>query len=916
MFILCYSCCIVILVRFKQASKKFGGDEKQPKLRLIADENSGGFPNSKNNNGVTNVDAEQKNEMQTPGLVARLMGLESMPALQRDKSKKVPASGFGSCEPEKIVDDVCGYSREQLNVEKGGIKHESRPQKLQKTSVCERQPITRFGAEKLPFKNVLSQSRKHHPKLPSPVKSPKNPSRKSSSRLIGAATRILEPGLQTSRLKCAISYSNNLRHPPEDVVVDERIYSLSSPVDDSDGFAVVAPKGQSSCRNCGYWLDNLDSEPSISGQPSLFASPFSHCVGSSCQGPDRIKPGESAFRRQLVEEFHEDYCAVAGQVTGNLQSHVELTSYKSPFKGQSQGHSGCQQCKPPMVVHVSLSSNHKTQNQNQMLRARDTVPPRSKLNGVTGSKVSATNVKNGTKNFVSGSTRLQVPARIDNGKFEQERRTANRLNESVPPGRKRRPSNISRQGESSGSMSSTVKQNFGSPHILSEKRLGYNVHFVNHHCDKNGLLHRQERTVNSGQVDGNVVSFTFNSPVKQKTGIQEVAERRVQNNSQHGGSLRKSALGESTGTKLEKPVPLSGDALGALLEQKLKELNCQGEDIEGNAPRKTTATILQELISALTSEIPFQQDNLLSMSDSRCSWGNHSNFSNSTSSTSSQANAATVKLSVDQPLDNEHLSPGSVLEAYFSTESCYSSSLDDSLGYKMPTESLDCSYHETRLSNPETELLDCAASINTANSSSKESVIDILNNVSEILNCSSFADCGLKGNKLDRTKETLLNTELVLRNACSFAGKNFQIKHLLLDELEALASVLWMNFGCSLGVEEGIEVNQLRRFAFDSIIEYLDSRFGTYPTKAGSKVSRKLPLQVNANALIFEIVEVVKKWDKLCKLSLDELIEREMSHSLGAWTECESEVFENGMEISRDILQVLVDEIVVDLFFC
>lgn len=39
-----------------------------------------------------------------------------------------------------------------------------------------------------------------------------------------------------------------------------------------------------------------------------------------------------------------------------------------------------------------------------------------------------------------------------------------------------------------------------------------------------------------------------------------------------------------------------------------------------------------------------------------------------------------MKLSVDQPLDSEHLSPGSVLEAYFSTESCPSSSLDDNLG--------------------------------------------------------------------------------------------------------------------------------------------------------------------------------------------------------------------------------------------
>ncbi|KAM3339316.1 hypothetical protein P3S68_029185 [Capsicum galapagoense] len=63
----------------KQASKNFGGDEKQPKLRLIANENSRGFPNAKNN-GMTDTRCESKREMKAPSLVARLMGLESMPA--------------------------------------------------------------------------------------------------------------------------------------------------------------------------------------------------------------------------------------------------------------------------------------------------------------------------------------------------------------------------------------------------------------------------------------------------------------------------------------------------------------------------------------------------------------------------------------------------------------------------------------------------------------------------------------------------------------------------------------------------------------------------------------------------------------------------------------------------------------------
>lgn len=46
-----------------------------------------------------------------------------------------------------------------------------------------------------------------------------------------------------------------------------------------------------------------------------------------------------------------------------------------------------------------------------------------------------------------------------------------------------------------------------------------------------------------------------------------------------------------------------------------------------------------------------------------------------------QASTATsMKPSVEPPLDVEHLSPGSVLEAYYSTESCVSSNQDDSIG--------------------------------------------------------------------------------------------------------------------------------------------------------------------------------------------------------------------------------------------
>lgn len=519
------------------------------------------------------------------------MGLESMPALQREKSKGVQAAGL-VCKAEKSVD----HRDEMMNVEKGGgggIKHELRPQKLQKTtSVCERQPITRFGGDKLPFKNVLPKSRKHPTKLPSPVKSPRNISRKKPSKLIGAAARILEPGLQTSRSKYALTYSNTSQRPPQEADMDERMHFISTQMEDSDGFGSLAVKGESSCRNCGYSVD----KPCMSAQPLVFASPFSCC--------ERSKPEHSAIYQEL-EDLREDYSAVPGPIIGNTQSHVKFTSYKNPYTGQIQQHLGSQDCKPPKAVLLSPSSNYRPQMRNQMLRARETVPSRTNFNSVMNNKVS-TNVINGTKDSVSaslsGSTRSRTPIRMDNSKFELEKRITN---DSVLPGRKRRPANTSIQGENSGFK-------------ISDKQLGYNAHSNNHH--------QQDRAFNSGQGNNNVAPFKFNL---QKSGIYGVAERRARSGLCCDESLQKSALGEnSRKMKLEKPCPISGDALGALLEQKLNELNCQGEDI-GNAPKKTTATILQELISALTSEVPLQQEPAIS--DRSNGWLNQSHFSNSTS---------------------------------------------------------------------------------------------------------------------------------------------------------------------------------------------------------------------------------------------------------------------------------------------
>ncbi|CAI9276598.1 unnamed protein product [Lactuca saligna] len=215
--------------RAKEASKKFGGDEKRPKLKLIADENSGGFPNM-NKNGVSTCN----NGVQTPSLVARLMGLESMPSsVNRDKLHNHKAI----CNKEESENET--------------TRQDFRPQKLQKT-MADRRSVTRFGAEALQLKNVLSRSKKHHhhhhhhPKLASPVKTTTHHSRKNTSRLIGAASRILET---RNKSKFAITYPHSVR---------------------TERMKLKSENPEASCKNCDAVSDNTKDfvalNRSLSGQ--------------------------------------------------------------------------------------------------------------------------------------------------------------------------------------------------------------------------------------------------------------------------------------------------------------------------------------------------------------------------------------------------------------------------------------------------------------------------------------------------------------------------------------------------------------------------------------------------------------------------------------------------------------------------
>uniref|UniRef100_A0A2P2JPC2 Uncharacterized protein LOC8269347 n=2 Tax=Rhizophora mucronata TaxID=61149 RepID=A0A2P2JPC2_RHIMU len=907
--------------RAKQASRRFGVDEKMPKtkLHLIDDENSGGFPNVKKIGHRSSFNAmEQKNEMRAPGLVARLMGLDSLPAVNRDKHKKASNSGNGDVGEDKFVNFSGGVDRESLILEKGSAKVDSRPQKLQKTGQSERHVVTRIGADALQIRNVLSRSRKHHHrKLASPVKSPRiSSSRNASSRasrLIDAATRILEPGLQaTNRAKCALTYSGSVDYAPRDEAMEQlRVMpsDAKQQQNNSNCNTVGVSKsltGQASCRNCGNLVDVLDSGPNLDKKSFVFPASATCLVNNSMQESERIKPrphiSSPRQETEMVYQKNGDQLSIASERQHNVQPHSESMADALPLfqEGQLQ-----QQLRRPQKDETCpVVFKQRAHPQYEMVEGRDRTPSRARLIDVQSNRASsAANAFSGTKDFValnkslSGHNRSRMSTRLDNSTIDTERKICIRRDDFSSqlksPVRKRRTVSANAQIESTGSANRmTMRQRNFRCAVASGKESGLNTSSKNHTCVKSRPVCPGEGNKANAIEDNNVVSFTFSSSLGKKAFIPTEMEERSDQINMTRSYQRKLVMDEHDGIPMsQKQWQLRGDALGLLLEQKLKELTSQEDE-------RSTAMVLQDIILALNAENPSSCKGHISRADPFVQTEEKIRASKSTHY-------------------GDHLSPGSVLEASFSNESCLSSSLNDCSGHGLLPDSADYLCNQPHPVETEMDLLDSATSINRGTIDSKI-VTNLLSHISKILQSINLAGGRLTDSRLTYVKEVILKAELLFGNASphnSDRTRSFLIGPFLLGELETLAGAMWTNFNHLFGFDESKESDTLRRFLFDCVIEFLDSKYGRY-CDSGFKAWKRVPLCKNAEMMVHEVGEEIRRWTNLAGMIPDEIIEWEMSHSLGKWTDFEIEAFETGMDVDSGILEALVGEIVMDLWMC
>ncbi|RZC88112.1 hypothetical protein C5167_015916 [Papaver somniferum] len=163
--------------------------------------------------------------------------------------------------------------------------------------------------------------------------------------------------------------------------------------------------------------------------------------------------------------------------------------------------------------------------------------------------------------------------------------------------------------------------------------------------------------------------------------------------------------------------------------------------------------------------------------------------------------------------------------------------------------------------------------------------------------------------ELDYVREILSNVELMFKDFTLGRAREIINPHLF-DQLESRK--YWPRVSA---VEDEKESKLRRRTLFDCVGECLDLRCRRYVGGGSAKWAKGLAMVRRTDWLANEVYKEVSVWRAMEDLSMDDVVDKDMSSQFGRWLEFEPEEFEVGLDVEKRILSSLVDELVVDMFY-
>ncbi|KAG8372907.1 hypothetical protein BUALT_Bualt12G0115900 [Buddleja alternifolia] len=500
----------------EQSKQKKRCDGNLPMTRIPMmdeDEIEGGssIKGSSDYSCASSVTDEDFYRTKAPGVVARLMGLDSLP-----KANIEPYS-TPLFDTQSLRDSY--YRTKNLEYHQDETMH-TEP-KYQKVI---HRPIEKFQTETLPPKSAKSIPITHH-KLLSPIKSVNFIPRKEAAHIMEAAARIIEPGPRGStKTKTALAGSSSVPLRVRDL--REKVQAAQKPLKIFEGSqrkaesnAVKNLKGHSMNKS---WNGSTDSEESSVGVRSKGKS-----ISLALQAKANVQKREGLNSSKSVVSQKEP-CEFSPNHVFKSQSSTQKSMLKKP---SSQN-----------ALSV-LRQNNQKQN---CIVDRGKLPLKSNSQG--GKALSGDSSSGRQRNNSKVSVTSKVGSRKLGSDVKDDKREASLCSSSERVTRKKKRS---------------IDGNY---HSEKSHKNGEVVK-----CG--GVMDRQSSWEQESGSNGNdVISFTFTAPMT-RSGFRENSNKVFSGGSQSKRTMVSSDGTSFSKFSFPGHNLRGGDALSTLLEQKLKELS-------------------------------------------------------------------------------------------------------------------------------------------------------------------------------------------------------------------------------------------------------------------------------------------------------------------------------------------------------
>lgn len=858
--------------RLKQG-KKSDVNLPMTRLHLMDDNETGAGSSNKGSSDYScgsSVTDDDGYGTKAPGVVARLMGLDSLPT-----SNAIEPYSSPFFDPQSIKDshhlrknyDV-HHDHQLLHSGNLAYKVEGPARKIMESKPprFSNRPIEKFQTEVLPPKSAKSIPITQH-KMLSPIKNSGFIPAKNAAHIMEAAAKIIDQGSQTTT-RAKVSHAV----PSVTLKTRDLKVKLEAP-------SRASRLGETSRRhaesNSAKYLKGQSLNKSWNGSVDTSFQVFNDADENS----DNLKTKGKSISLAIQAKVNVQRREGLNQCSVGQREQDESNSSQS-FSSRPNIQKNINKCSTRDTTAVLRPNDQK---QNCLDKDRVSAKP-SVSNWQTRKAVSREssvgrnkNVSKITSTYKGGSKKLGVEVTAsDRGVSYSKAKSLNRKKRSVDE----------------------------------------DFQFLKNHVVDNSLVNNGENQFNPG-TDGrfkwaeesrkkgmDIVSFTFTAPMTRPiSGTESTNREAAKNNGFFSEYEGKNKLGEKDRTKLSSfgLNVIGSNDLSVLLEQKLMELT------SGNRSSQSNSTAVGKSTSHLHDMVPRLHDKRDYLGYRVDKLGNRFDY-NLSSIESSKCQTRHKFQGMEEmsehsegPVDARHPSPISILEP-ITTESCNSS---DSAVSHSTEGSRHCSSVQAqevvdlgsskkfRLVESDTELSDSASST-SARKMAWETAFPFT--TKDHARSTEW--------ELAYVEEILCNVELMFKDFTLGRAREIVNPHLFY-KLENRKGGLLNGDGSRIR----------RKELFDGVSECLDLKCRRYVGGGCGLWAEGLAMVKRNKWLAQEVYREICGWRRMCDRIVDELVDKDMSSQHGRWLDFEVEAFVVGADIQDQILRSLVDEVVADFLY-